>query len=281
MRDPYIEIANKMNNLSKSQKKVAQYVLDNPNKILFQTVEKLAKEVGVSDSTVVRFSNAIGYKGYPDLQDQIQNRMTQMLKTTERIKKNQTIGDTLEEQTIHYISQDLQNVQGILDNLDLSQLEKIVDSLLSAGKIYIISSRSADAIGIFFNYYLDLLLGNVTHVKVLETDGEKMLNISQTDVVFAISTARYTRSTVELFKYAKEKNACTIALTDNLSSPLVTYADLALYTKCDFPSFFDSFTAPLSLINLLLALIARKKEGENTERLEEIEALWSELNIFY
>ena len=108
--------------------------------------------------------------------------------------------------------QDVQNVQGMLENLDFDQFEKIIESILSAENIYIISSRSAAAVGTFFHYYLDMLLGNARLVQVLETDGEKMLDINQNDVAFAISTARYTRSTINLFQYAKEKNAITIAV---------------------------------------------------------------------
>ena len=281
MRDPYLEIGSQMNSLSKSQKKVAQYVLDNPNYILFQTVEKLAKEVGVSDATVVRFANALGYKGYPDLQYHIQNRLQRKLKTTERLKNDQTSGNTLEEQIKYYIMQDVHNVQSIIEDIDTYQFEKVIKAILKAENIYIISSRSAGSPGMFLNYYLDMLLGNVTHVKVLETDGEKMFNIDENDVAFAISSARYTRSTIELFKYAKERNACTIALTDNFSSPLIHHADLALYTKSDSSSFFDSFVASMSMINLILAFVGKYKEGENTERLEELEAVWAKLKIFY
>ncbi|TQR20471.1 MurR/RpiR family transcriptional regulator [Psychrobacillus vulpis] len=281
MRDPYLEIASQMNSLSKSQKKVAQYVLDNPNNIPFQTVEKLAKEVCVSDATVVRFANALGYKGYPDLQCHIQNRLQRKLKTTERLKNDQSLGNTIDEQIKNYIMQDVHNVQSIIEEIDTYQFEKVIKAILAAENIYIISSRSAGSPGMFLNYYLGMLLGNVTHVEVLETDGEKMLSIDQNDVAFAISTARYTRSTLELFRYAKERNACTIALTDNFSSPLIPNADLALYTKSDFSSFFDSFAASMSMINLILAFVGKYKEADNTERLEELEALWLKLNVFY
>ncbi|MFC4408980.1 MurR/RpiR family transcriptional regulator [Chungangia koreensis] len=281
MRDPYLEIGSQMNSLSKSQKKVAQYILDNPNNILFQTVEKLAKEVGVSDATVVRFANALGYKGYPDLQNHIQRRLQRKLKTTERLKSDQTLGNTFEEQIKEYIMQDVHNVQSIIEDIDTDQFEKVIQAILKAKNIYIISSRSAGSPGMFLHYYLDMLLGNVTHVKVLETDGEKMFNIDKNDVAFAISYARYTRSTIELFRYAKERNACTIALTDHFSSPLVHHADFALYTKSDSSSFFDSFAASMSMINLILAFVGKYKEEGNNDRLEELEAVWEKLNIFY
>lgn len=281
MRDPYLDIASKMEQLTKSQKKVAQYILDNPDAISFLTIEKIAKKVGVSDATIVRFTNTIGYKGYTDLQYYIQNRIKQKLKTTERLKNAESIGNSIEDQIKHYIEQDISNIKSILQEIDTYQFEAVIQAILEARHIFIISSRSADSLGKFLNYYLNMLLGNVTHVEVLETDGEKILNIGEDDVAIAISTARYTRTTVDLFRYAKERNAKTIALTDNFSSPLVQHANWTLYNKTDFSSFFDSFVSMMSMINLILAFTGKYKEQQSATRLEDLEEFWSKLNVFY
>lgn len=279
--DPYVEIANKFNELSKSHRKVAEYILNNPTVLPFYTVEKLAKEVGVSDATVVRFAVTMGYKGYPDFQYHIQQQLQKKLTTTERLKRNQLKGNTTEELIKKYLTEDIKSIQQIIKDIDIAVFEQTIEKLLNANRIYIISSRSAGAPGMFLYYYLDMLLGNVTLVEDLEKHGEKLLHLNQDDVAVSISSVRYTRNTVELFKYASEQNATSIAITDSLTSPLVPYADLVLYTRNEFPSFFESFVSTLSLINLILAFIGKHKEADNTKRLEDLEDLWAKLKVFY
>ena len=72
--------------MSKGQKLLAQYTLDNYQKVAFMTASKLGETVGVSESTVVRFANALGFSGYPKFQDALQELIKTKLTTVQRVE---------------------------------------------------------------------------------------------------------------------------------------------------------------------------------------------------
>ncbi len=109
---------------------------------------------------------------------------------------------------------------------------------------------------------------------------EKLFRIDEDDVVIGLSFARYTKNTVEAVSFAKERGTKVIAITDNMLSPLIPYAHIALCARSDMPSFIDSFVAPLSLINALITAVGRKKRAEIEQHLEELESVWERFEIF-
>jgi DNA-binding MurR/RpiR family transcriptional regulator len=277
----YHHIAEKMSQMSKSQLKIAKYILGNTNSVPFFTVEKLAKMTGVSEATVVRFAAFLGYSGYPELQQYMQDSVQRQLTTVERLDMSvQVYGE--EEKGIYEIFQDdIANIKSTMEKLDVDAFRRAIDLLVRAENVYIVANRSAVSLGVFLQYYLNMILGNTEMVQSVETMAERLYALNKKDVVIGISFARYTKSTIDIISYAKDKGATTIAITDNLLSPLIPYADISLTASSQMPTFIDSFVAPLSLINALITLVGKKKRNEFDGRLEQLEEIWSRFDIFY
>lgn len=91
----------------------------------------------------------------------------------------------------------------------------------------------------------------------LEVISEQLYSLNEKDVVIGISFARYSSSTINTIAFAKDMGASTISITDNLLSPLLPHSDITLTAASDMPSFIDSFTAPLSLINALIVYLGK------------------------
>lgn len=277
----YQHIAEKMHLMSKSQLKIAKYILENTNSVPFLNVAKLANKAKVSEATVVRFATFLGFSGYPELQQYMQDSVKQQLTIAERLNLSlQEYGE--EEKGVYGIFQDdLVNLKTTMEKLDIQAFFKAVDLLLQANKIYVVANRSAVSLGVFLQYYLDIILGNTELIQSVEIMAERLYQLDQTDVVIGISFARYSSSTIQIMAYAKERGATTIAITDNLLSPLIPYAAVSLTASSQIPSFFDSFVAPLSLINALVAFVGKKKTNEVNERLAKLEEMWEQLGIFH
>ena len=109
---------------------------------------------------------------------------------------------------------------------------------------------------------------------------EKMINISSKDVVIGISLPRYTSRTSDLMKYAKDKGASLVAITDSLNSPIGELSDDVLIAMSDMSSIVDSLVAPLSVINALIVAVASKKREEVKNKFESFEELWKSRNTF-
>ncbi|MDO6851644.1 MurR/RpiR family transcriptional regulator [Priestia megaterium] len=281
MENIYKYIAEQMPNMSKSNLKVAKYILENPNTVPFLTGDKLAKMTGVSHATVVRFATFLGCSGYPELQQYMQSSAQQQLTTTERLKISKEVYNDQDQSVYDIFLDDISNIRSTLERLDIEAFKSAVESLIKAKRVYIVANRSATALGVFLQYYLQFLLEQVELIHSIENVSERIFDLNEDDLVIGISFARYTKSTIKVLSYAKEKEATTVAITDNLLSPLIPYADIPLTASSQMPTFIDSFVAPLSLINALIISVGKEKEEKFQDKLESLEEIWDKFNIFY
>lgn len=279
--DVYKTIASLRDEMSKSQRKIADYILKKPHSVPFITGAKLAKLTGVSESTVVRFATFLGYNGYNDLQQQLAISAEKQLNTVERLQMSRSLYSETEKTIYDVFNSDINNMKQTMKNLNIDDLENAANYILNAKNIFIVANRSAVSLGSFLQYYLDIIFGKSELIQTREQAFDRIYNVDERDVVIGISYARYTKSTLEVVSYAKERQAKIIALTDQLNSPITTYADVSLFASSKMPSFLDSFVAPLSLINTLITYIGTHKQINIDERLENFENIWDYYDIFH
>ena len=272
MGEVYQRVAEKLLNMSKAQEKIAKYILSHPNSTPFLTVEKLAKMSGVSIATVTRFVIFLGYSGYPEFLKDTQESMQQQVNNSERIKLGRNKSSSTDDSIYEIFEEDVNNIKTTVENLNLFEIRKCVNFLLKAKRIYIVAKRSSASLAVFLKYYLDLMFNNVVIVENIEQMPKQINRDCGEDVIIGISFDKYARSTVEIFSHLKRKGATTIAITDNMLSPLVPYADVTLTAVSKGSKAIESFVAPLSLINALIISIEAEKEecfASNVQILEE------------
>ncbi|TCP29000.1 RpiR family transcriptional regulator [Scopulibacillus darangshiensis] len=277
----YHSIAEKLPTMSKSHKKIAKFILENTNTVPFFTVAKMAKKAEVSEATVVRFAVQLGYSGYPELQQHMQNSVQQQLTTVERLQMSSQVYEGKEQGIYDIFQDDIENIKTTMGKLDISAFNNAVNAILNAKKVYISANRSAASLGVFLQYYLNIVLENTELIRSVEELPEQLYKLDSRDVVFGISFARYSSSTVKTMAFAKKQGAKTIVLTDNLLSPLVPNSDIVLTAASQVPTFIDSFAAPLSLINALVTHVGKERINDVDCHLEKMEEIWEQLGIFY
>lgn len=282
MGEVYQTIANKLPEMSKSQRKIALYILNNPDSVPFSTVGKLAKMAEVSEATVVRFANFLGYSGFPELQQAMQESVRRQLTTVERLKISENIYHSEDEKDIYNMfNEEIRRIQMMADQFDIDAFRKAVKLIIGAKNIYIIANRSAVSLGTFLEFYLDVLFQNTELIRNPYGISEKMFRLNEEDVVIALSFPRYTKNTIDAVSFAKDQGSKVIAITDSIASPLIPYADIQLCAPSEMPSFIDSFVAPLSLINALLTAVGKEKRNEIEAHLNDLENVWERFQIFY
>lgn len=192
--------------MSESQKKIAHYLLKNYDKAAFLTAAKLGKEVEVSESTIVRFANLLGYNGFPQLQEVLQDMVRKKLTTVNQLKRS--ITKVYKDKNVLYqiLQSDLENLEITMNEISIQSFEKLISYIQEAEVIYIVGLRTAVAVAIFFYQALRLFLSNVRCINYgVEDLFEQISDINQKDILIAISFPRYTRRTVELMELAKKK----------------------------------------------------------------------------
>ena len=271
----------RMSEFSKGQKRIARYILDHYDKAAYMTASRLGSIVEVSESTVVRFAIEVGFDGYPEMQRALQELIRTRLTAVQRVDvTNSLIGD--DDVLDKILGADAEKIRRTLDEIDRKSFETAVDKIVSAKSIYIIGVRSSSTLAGFLNFNLRMILDNVKFVQT--TSGsemfEQIMNIGPDDVLIAISFPRYSKRIINAVEYASTTGADVISITDSGQSPIAAGADQLLLARSDMVSFVDSLVAPLSIINAVIVAVARKKPDEVRERLEKLEHIWDEYDVY-
>lgn len=267
---------------SKGQRVIAKYILENYDKAAFMTASKLGKTVNVSESTVVRFAAELGYDGYPEMRKALQDMIRNCLTSVQRIEVARGL---LENQDIltAVLTSDIEQIKITMEETKRDDFQRAVDAIVNADHIYIFGLRSSAALASFMGFYFNLLFENVRVVNENSVSEvfEQILRIGKNDVFIGLSFPRYSKRTIKAMRYAKDRGANVIGITDNSLSPIAKLADTALCARSDMVSFVDSLVAPLSLVNALIVATSAKAKGQElTTDFARLEAIWAEYDIY-
>ena len=270
----------KQGTFSKGQLRIARYIMENADKASYMTASKLGQKTGVSESTVVRFALELGYAGYPEMRKALQETIRSRLTSLQRMEVARTVIGTRDPLTA-ILNSDMENILLTQSAVSRDVFEHAVETILRAKNIYILGARTSSALAVFMGFYLGLILGNV---RVLNENREgeimeQMLRIGPDDLFIGISYPRYSRRTVQAVRFAKDRGAAVLALTDSDTSPIAVRSDICLLARSDMVSFVDSLVAPLSLINALIVAVSERKSGV-AETFEELEKVWNEYDVY-
>lgn len=274
-------IRQNMLKLSKGQKLIANYILEHYEKAVYLTAAKLGNIVGVSESTVVRFANELGYDGYPKFQEALEelvkNKLTAMQRlevTTGRIDTNHVLKSVLQA--------DEEKIRYTREQIDEEAFDGAVDKILKAKTIYILGVRSSAGLAGFLNFYFNLIFDNVRLVSTnsISEMFEVIHRINKEDVIIGISFPRYSKRVLKALEFAKNQGASVIGITDSYISPIADYADYPLIGRSEMVSFADSLVAPLSIINAIIVAVSIKKKDEVAANLENLEKIWIEYEVY-
>lgn len=266
--------------LSKGQKLIAEFIINDYDKAAFMTAAALGETLGVSESTVVRFANSLGYGGYRDLQRELQALIKNKLTTVQRLSLADDYCND-EHALSRVMEKDMENIKKTINEIDISSFHKAIKLILKGKHVYIIGLRSSSFLAGYLGFYLNFLLKNIKIINSGPNDiFENLLKADSEDVVIAITYPRYSKKTLEAIDFAKEKGCGIITITDSYISPAVQKANVALIASSNMVSFVDSLVAPMSLINAFIIALGHEKRGEITTYFEDLEIIWKKYNVY-
>lgn len=276
-----VRINEKYDQMSKGQKRLADYVKENYDKAVFLTASKLGDVVGVSESTVVRFATQLGYKGYPGFQKALEELVRNKLNSIQRMEV--TYGRISQSEILETVLQlDIEKIKMTLATIDQNAFDLAIDTILNARKIYVIGIRSCAPLASFLTFYLNLICEDVTAVNTNSSSEifEQLIRINEEDVIIGISFPRYSMRTLKALEFASNRKAKVITLTDSVHSPMNLYSSCNLIARSDMASIVDSLVAPLSVINALIVALCMKKQDQVISTLETLEQIWREYQVY-
>ena len=245
---------------SRSQKDVAQYIVDHLDEAAFQTAEELARRANTSSSTVVRFSQALGFEGFPELQqaarDEYRRRVGGGGTTSgagDPVAVTATPLFSLDHTEFEAaLAADHVNVEDTAHKLSRAGVEAAIDAIVSAQRVLI---AGTDQMAFFASYLRHLLMLLDLRAEIVASPSQEALGrlsrIDSETLVIGLSAGRPHPLITRTMKLARHRKAPTLAITDATLSEVARLARIRLYYSSNTPAFVRSHTALLSIIQAL------------------------------
>ncbi|MEP9385936.1 MurR/RpiR family transcriptional regulator [Mesorhizobium sp. KR9-304] len=260
-------IAQRAEQLPKRLMQIAGYALENPDEIAFGTVASIAASADVQPSALVRFSRALGYQGFTDLQDVFRSRLRdRVLNYDERLAQMRDHGIATSKSGLvldGFLEASERSIAKFREKVDHEAIDRAVGILAAADTIYLIGLRRSFPITSYMSYAMGKLgVRNMLVDAVAGMGAEQASFVSAGDAVLAISFAPYASETVALTGSVKARGARIVTITDSVFSPIASPADVLIeVSEANFEGFRSMATTMAIAMTLSVAVAARRAEG--------------------
>ena len=256
---------------SRSQKDVAQYIVDHLDEVAFQTAEELARRANTSSSTVVRFSQALGFEGFPELQDSARQEYRRRYVHADgpRGAVVEPLFSLDQNEFETAISSDHVNVEETARKVSRSDVQATIEAIASAERVLI---AGTDQMAFFASYLRHLLMLLDLRADIVASPSQEALSrlgrIDEHTLVIGLSAGRPHPLVVRAMKLARHRKARTVAITDATLSEVAKLASIRLYYSSNSPAYVRSHTALLSIIQALAYGVYARDATQYQERIK-------------
>lgn len=273
--------------LTKTQKMIAKFVLDNSSDACFMTSTEIAIKLGVSESSVIRFSRSLGFDGFMDFQktlrkdyqDKVLSISSAITVPSQRIAKRVKL-DSDSDYINRHFKNAAKNLENVFVNNTVSIFEEAADAIIASKRKYVAASRGNSCLADYFLLYLKHMLPNVEMTNSTPISPiDHMCNITKEDCLVIFSFPRYSSVDKITAAMAREAGANIIVITDKPSSLLAPYATALFTVPVDSNTFFNSMVGPQFVSEALLDTISHKVKGIE-KRLKKIDKYLAELGNY-
>ena len=256
--------------LTKKEKRIAEFFLDEEQRVFLMNVADIAKTIDVSDTSVIRFIKSLGFENFTDFKNSGQEDIKSLLDKTNDFIKNLDIikENSIEKLYIHKINEE---VNKIFNSNSQKQIKKISNLIMKAKNKYIVGFKSTAGIANFFGVRLGFMLENVSTFNIDDSVVvNSIFNIKQEDILIIFDYPMYSKAAVVLAKIARENKAKILLFTDSDNAPLAEYSDILYKVKLNGISVFNSLISTQILIEYLLTYISQFIEEKTKIRFSKI-----------
>lgn len=276
------KIRTQYKDFSPSHKRVGEYVSHHFDKVFLLNATQLATKAGVSEATVTRFVTRLGFSGFSEFKRDLGSMVIDGYSTAKKLSESAEAFEISECVLSDILNGDIENIKDARKRISDELFQEAVKRISSARSIYILGLRSSYVLALYFAFSLRFFLKSVKLIQPAIWDiPEQVLNSGSKDVLISISFKRYTREVVNLTEKIKKRGAYTLAITNSQLSPIAQLADMALIVQTKIPTYVESYTAPMSLINAIITAIALENKNKALPALNKLERAFHEFETYY
>ncbi|AJC74727.1 MAG: SIS domain protein [Thermotoga sp. 50_1627] len=258
--------------LTRSQRKVAEFIIDNPSKITLMSADQLAKASGVGEATVIRFARILGYKGYSDMKEEFQRALIDNLTSSKKVEEGLK---SVSSETV--LDELLKTHTAVFQNMNVAELTKSLKNaakiIFEANDVYVFGEGAALVPAMELSFWLNRF-GKKTWL--FGTTGrsffEHVVNIRKNDVSIGFAYRKINFELRILFSETRKRGGKNILFTDQALNQLCDLADEIIVTDRGGIGSYRSMAIPVIMSDALLFEFAAINETslENLRNLEKI-----------
>ncbi|MFV0498018.1 MAG: MurR/RpiR family transcriptional regulator [Candidatus Fimivivens sp.] len=270
--------------LTKTEKLVADYMLENMDTIGLFTITDLASAIGVSDTSIVRFVRSLGFQSFSafkkHMNARILNHYNNAMTPKEKLIKTKSV---INESSLAFdiMQRSVENIKKAHAQLDPKVIAQTTEILLNSKNKFIAGFRTSSCCTTYFSRKLAYLLNNVRPLVWAESATvEQLVDMTQDDCLLLYSFPPNSEITYLMLEMAKKIHAKTILITDKITSPLSSQADIVIPVPVDGLGSTFSYLAPLYVTETLLLTISNKKTNIDDQRAQMLDAFINKGNLY-
>ena len=281
MDDILKQISAKYQTFAPRQRKVAEYLFHNLDQAILLNSTQIAAKAEVSQATVTRFITGLGFSGFSKFKRSIARKLLEDFSTSTRLVESAKALEGRDSLFTDILRGDIENIGALSSHISEETFKEAVNKLCSARTIYILGLRSSYALAFYLAFDLRFFLSSVRLIDLGVGDiPERLRDAGPQDVLVVISFKRYTREVVKITEKVKKKGVFILGITNSELSPIAQLSDMALIAEIRIPAYFESFTAPMSLLNALITAIAIKEREKALPALNDLEKEFQVFDTF-
>jgi DNA-binding MurR/RpiR family transcriptional regulator len=261
-------IASRFDEFSRSQKDVAQYVVDHLEEVAFHTAEELARRASTSSSTVVRFSQALGFEGFPELQTAAREEYRRRPAGAQAAEAAAPLFSLDQSAFESAVAADHVNVEDTARRVSRSEVEGAIEAVANAERIVI---AGTDQMAFFASYLRHLLMLLDIRAEIAASPSQEALSrlgrIDERTLVIGLSAGRPHPLVVRAMKIARHRKAATLAIVDATLSEVSKLADRTIYYSSNSPAYVRSHTGLLSVVQALAYGVYARDQAQYDDRI--------------
>lgn len=266
----------KNKHLTKGQRKIAEYFIENEYLISQKSLLEIAKEIGTSDASVIRFTRILGYDGYADLKNDLNDRMVEQMNGMslgDRFGVNKPIYSNVDSLNA-FLEVMKSNIDKSLNQNKMESYDEVINLLLKSKRKCIIGFRGCKGVALQFARNLRFVLDDVKEIIEDSPDVACFLqSLKKDDFILFFSFVRYYKMDVAISEYAKKNGIKICVITDSIISPVVKNADIVLKVNTENISFINSTTSAICMSEFLYNLLLLKNNNLIQSRLNVYDSI--------
>lgn len=274
-------ITNRITSLTPKARVIGDFVLASPRKVIFMTTKELSRATGVSEATVIRFVNQLGYGGYSDFLQELRDIVDTELTLLDRVDLAD-IKAPEGERLRRAVFAEIDNLKQLSDHLDMDTFNRAVDLFFGSSVIYVIGSRLSFTFAYYLGWSLTKIRENIHILRGSDSTCIDWLTIAPKEALVVIfATTRYPNELIRLGKLVKRLGQTLLVITDGTFCPLIPFADLSIVAPSRHIPLVGSPATLSCLINFFTVELASRYGSHLKTHQERLEKAYLENDVLF